>query len=346
MVKKKYTIKDIALMAGVSKGTVDRVLHKRGKVSKNAFEKIDKILKQTDYQPNPVARSLKNNKTYRIGVLIPDFKIDPYWEWAHKGISDAEKEFKPFGISIEKYVYNPKEKASFIKNSKEVMAAAPDAVLMTPVFQEESLSTLRALEGKKIKVALFNNHLPSFKGNIFIGQDLYKSGRVAGNLIAKMTHENQKIIIAHLGKEPHMQLKEDGFKSYLERERKDHTLLESKDFNMDDHAQFERDAISYFSENPNISAIFVTNSKAYVLVSVLRKIGYKALVVGYDLLNNNVAYLKEGAIDFLIHQKPARQAYLGIAYFAEFFLFEKRIPPQKLLPIDIINAENVDDYLS
>ena len=36
---KKYTIKDIAQMAGVSKGTVDRVLHKRGKVSEDALKK-------------------------------------------------------------------------------------------------------------------------------------------------------------------------------------------------------------------------------------------------------------------------------------------------------------------
>ncbi|MEQ8422636.1 MAG: LacI family DNA-binding transcriptional regulator, partial [Arenibacter algicola] len=48
MIKEKYTIKDIAQMAGVSKGTVDRVLHKRGKVSKNAFEKVDKVLKEID----------------------------------------------------------------------------------------------------------------------------------------------------------------------------------------------------------------------------------------------------------------------------------------------------------
>ncbi|WP_414654827.1 LacI family DNA-binding transcriptional regulator, partial [Flavobacterium sp. UBA4854] len=52
---KKYTIKDIAQMAGVSKGTVDRVLHNRGKVSPAALEKINEVLNVIDYEPNLIA---------------------------------------------------------------------------------------------------------------------------------------------------------------------------------------------------------------------------------------------------------------------------------------------------
>ena len=60
--KKNYTIKDIAELAGVSKGTVDRVIHKRGKVSSKALEQVNKVLDQIEYKPNPIAKSLKNNK--------------------------------------------------------------------------------------------------------------------------------------------------------------------------------------------------------------------------------------------------------------------------------------------
>ena len=50
MIKKKYTIKDIARLADVSKGTVDRVLHRRGKVSKKALEQVTQVLEAIDYQ--------------------------------------------------------------------------------------------------------------------------------------------------------------------------------------------------------------------------------------------------------------------------------------------------------
>ena len=69
------------------------------------------------------------------------------------------------------------------------------------------------------------------------------------------------------------------------------------------------------------------------------------IVVGYDLLEQNIHLLKEGRIDFLIHQKPKRQAYLGIGYIAEHFLFGKPISDQNLLPIDIVTSENVVYYL-
>ena len=47
---KKHTIKDIAKLAGVSKGTVDRVLHKRGKVSPAALEKVNEELENSKGQ--------------------------------------------------------------------------------------------------------------------------------------------------------------------------------------------------------------------------------------------------------------------------------------------------------
>ena len=61
---KNYRIKDIAELSGVSTGTVDRILHERGKVSEDARKKVEKILKEIDYQPNLIARSLALKKKY------------------------------------------------------------------------------------------------------------------------------------------------------------------------------------------------------------------------------------------------------------------------------------------
>lgn len=55
MEDQNYTIKDIARMAGVSAGTVDRVLHNRGDVSEKSKEKVQKVLDEINYQPNVFA---------------------------------------------------------------------------------------------------------------------------------------------------------------------------------------------------------------------------------------------------------------------------------------------------
>jgi hypothetical protein len=55
---KNIRIKDIAQLAGVSVGTVDRVLHSRGRVSDDALKKVLAVLDQIDYKPNLIARTL------------------------------------------------------------------------------------------------------------------------------------------------------------------------------------------------------------------------------------------------------------------------------------------------
>lgn len=345
MTKKKYTIKDIAQMAGVSKGTVDRVLHKRGKVSKEAHEKVNSVLNEIDFQPNPIARTLKKNKIYRICVLMPDCQIDPYWKPAEEGIKKAIKEFKPFGVLVDKFLYHPHERQSFEIKSKEILASKPDVVLMAPLFQDESIKVLEECRENKIRTALFNNYINTLNDEIFIGQDLYQSGKVAGGLIDKTVRDEAKVAIVHIDKEAHMQLKENGFMSYFEERGKPKRQFIIQSFASSDQGKFNCEVLSFLKQNPDISAIFITNSKAHRFIEVLQEKNTKVSVVGYDLLKENISYLRDGQIEFLIHQKPKRQAYLGISYFAEYFLFGKKVPGQMLLPIDIVTAENVNYYL-
>jgi LacI family transcriptional regulator len=69
--EKKIRIKDIAKMAGVSAGTVDRVLHNRGNVSDDARKAVEKVLEQVDYKPNMHVSSLSLKRKYRIVVTTP-----------------------------------------------------------------------------------------------------------------------------------------------------------------------------------------------------------------------------------------------------------------------------------
>ena len=76
---KTYRIKDIAELSGVSTGTVDRILHNRGKVSEEAQKKVEKVLKEIDYHPNLIARSLALKKKYHFITLTPSFAEGDYW---------------------------------------------------------------------------------------------------------------------------------------------------------------------------------------------------------------------------------------------------------------------------
>lgn len=333
-------------MAGVSKGTVDRVLHNRGKVSKIAFEKVDKVLKEIDYRPNPIARNLKRNKIYRIDALLPDPKLDPYWIPVNEGVIEAANEFASFGILVTKHFYNPNNRISFSEQSQKIVASKPDALLTAPIYRKESQALLKSCCEHHIMSAIINNLLDSMDRHLFIGQDLNQSGRVAASLMDKLIDRNDHIAIIHINREPHMKVKESGFKDYFMARPDSKLTITSKKFNSTEKKGFATDVSQFLENNPKISAFFVTNSKAHMLVEALLELNKKdAIIIGYDLLAENITFLREGKINFLIHQKPKRQAYLSVSHLAEHFLFGKPFPPQEFLPIDIITTENVHYYL-
>lgn len=344
---KKYTIKDIAKMAGVSKGTVDRVLHNRGKVSPAALDKINEVLNVIDYQPNLIARNLKNTKVYRICVLLPDPEIDPYWLPCVNGIQDAMTEFKAYSVIIETHYFNPESTKSFLNTHQTIIEKAPDAVLIAPLFHKETVEIVKQYDDLGIMVNTFNNQIEGESIKSFVGQDLYKSGRVAASLMNLILADGQ-IAIIHIDESlknaVHMQEKEKGFRNYFDEKKIPGfpiTTLKLK------HTNVETKFSAFLEENPNLKGIFITTSKAYQIAGVLSSIQHKKIaIIGYDLVEKNVNFLNQGLVHFLIHQNQKRQAYLGVSTLVEHFLFRKDIPETILLPIDIINVENASFYVS
>ena len=347
---KKYTIKDIAQLAGVSKGTVDRVIHNRGKVSPTALIKINSILKDIDYKPNLIARSLKKNKTCHLCVLMPNPELDPYWLPCIDGIEEAAEEFLSFGATVEFVFFNPFDKTSFEKQSKLALKQNIDGVLLAPLFKKESLAFIKESEIENKIHFLFNNDLEDITPQKFVGQDLFNSGRIGAKLMHTTLKSNTEIAIIHIDEvfknATHMQEKEKGFRSYFDD-------LKQGDFKINTHKLKQRNSnnlkktIKYFIDtHPEITGFFVTNSKTHLLAALLNKNQENTCVIGYDLLKENIQYLNSNVIDYLIHQNPKRQAYLGLSYLAEHFLFDKEIPEKLLLPIDIVNSENYKGYLT
>lgn len=342
----KYTIKDIAELAGVSKGTVDRVIHKRGNVAKDVEKKVKALLKEINYQPNLIARNLKFNKVYTIGVLLPDPNIDAYWETCIMGIDSVLAEFNAFGIELKTQYFNPTDTISFTQANEMLKKANPDAILMVPLFYKEAQKILQDYAKSGITVSTFNNEAQTNSSPHFIGQDLFQSGRVAAKLLHSISREGDVAIIHVEEKYKNavfMQEKEKGFKSYYnELDNFKGAVLKCKL----KYSNLELKLIGFLDEHPNVKGIYVTTSKGYHVAKLLQSINLGHIkFVGYDLLSENVAYLKSGVIDFLIHQNPKQQVYLGLKFLVEHLLFGKEIPDQYLLPIDIINSENVKPFM-
>src|ERR1044071_5542675 len=147
---KNIRIKDIAQLAGVSVGTVDRVLHNRGRVSDDALKKVLSVLDQIDYKPNLIARTLGANKTYRIAALIPNPDQDPYWASSKSGINQSEAEWLRYGVTVQPYFFDLYDKDKFREVAEKLTEDEPDGILIAPIFYHETLPFFERFHEKGI----------------------------------------------------------------------------------------------------------------------------------------------------------------------------------------------------
>ena len=153
MEDQNYTIKDIARMAGVSAGTVDRVLHNRGDVSSKSKAKVQKVLDEIHYQPNVFAIGLAAKKKYTFICLIPYYIEHDYWHSVVGGIERARQELRPFNVSVNYLCYHHGDKKSYQEACHTIRDSSVDAVLIAPNFREETIELTSYLQENKIAYA-------------------------------------------------------------------------------------------------------------------------------------------------------------------------------------------------
>jgi LacI family transcriptional regulator len=342
-------IKDIAKMAQVSVGTVDRVIHKRGEVSDESRKKVMAILEKTGYKPNLIARTLGNHKTFRVVALLPDASQDEYWKMAFEGVQKAEKDWSQYGIAIKVLFFDLYNKNSFKKSFKSAIKIQPDGILTAPIFYQEAIEYFEICRSKKIPFAVFNNNIPKTGSLTFIGQDLYVSGVVGAELL----HINQTVpgtyailhIYDDIHNSVHLSEKEKGFKSYFDSLPDQKCNVLSVDLNVSHEPTLEKE-LNQLLNTPDLKGILVTTSKGASIVSkLLEKHGKNGIrMVAYDLLEQNIFYLKKGIIDFLINQNSKRQAFTGITQLANYLVFKKDVVSNYHFPLEIITRSNLDSH--
>src|ERR687893_2705712 len=84
------TLRDVARVAGVHPATVSRALNEetRTLVNQDTARRVLKAAEKLGYQPNPIARGLETNRSYTVGVLIPDL-TNPLFPPILRGIEDG-----------------------------------------------------------------------------------------------------------------------------------------------------------------------------------------------------------------------------------------------------------------
>lgn len=351
MPAKKTRIKDIANLAGVSIGTVDRVLHNRGEVAEKTRLKVQNILKETNYSPNLMAQVLKLKKGFHLVSLLPEpGGGNFFWEKHPLGMDRAIDELDPFPVTLSQITFNMSDEDDYQKKTRKVLSLKPDGVLLAPIFKTESISFCSSLFKKKIPFIFVDGFIENTDFLAYIGENVFQSGRVAGQLIDMVTPEHSDILVVSIAKNiqnvHHLNNRTQGFLSYFEKSGKN----KGKKINInipDPSRESIRMALDkVLEENPGIRSIFISGSKSYLIALYLEERAIKSInLIGYDLLDMNVKFLKSGVTKFLIGQRPEEQTYKGVKKLFEYLSLNKIPERMEYLPVDVVTSENVDFFI-
>lgn len=318
------TIKDVAREAGLTVGTVSRVLNNRGYISEATREKVYQIMKELNYQPNEVARSLSKSKTNTIGVIVPHI-VHPYFA---KLISNLEKAASDRGFKM--LLCNSREERERELEYLEMLKSNRVAglILCSATVKTESLESL------EIPVITIERNVGT--GTASVECDNYQGGVLAAkHLIAC----GCKHLINFGGvdkTEMPADSREVGFLEMCGQygvvgvASKSH---ENQYIAMEYHEHIEK----IIKENPETDGIFASSDLiAAQVLQVCAKLGLKVpeqvKVVGFD--DVNVAALTTPPIT-TIHQPVKEMAEMSVDLIVRSNKGEM-IPTRTVLPVTLV----------
>jgi LacI family transcriptional regulator len=345
---KMATMREIAKQANVSVGTVDRVFHNRGRVAAGTRERILKIASELNYKPNPLARSLSRTKGYQFGVIMPEISEDNhYWELAVSGIKAAEAELDLHRVKIQFYTYDGYSDISFTNVANKALGDDLDGLLIVPtIYKTIDIEFIKQIP-LTLPYVFFNSTVPNSNCLSYIGQDSFQSGYLSGKLMHLLVKDmiGTIAIITILPEDYHINERAKGFQFYFSHV----TTIKTKSYGLDrreDKGPFQKIINTIFSDLQDLQGVFITTALTYRVAEYLKEnsLAKRFKIVGYDLTDKNVEYLREGLIDILISQKPEIQGYEGIYTLFRHVVLKKAVRKEIMMPLDIIMRENIAYY--
>lgn len=342
------TIKEISKRAGVSIGTVDRVLHQRGRVSKETEERVRRIIEEIDYRPNVFAKHLRLSKIFTFGILMPKPSQDShYWTLPIQGIARAQRELATQKVHVRYFFYDKFSPDSFGQISAELLQTPLDGILMAPVLAKSFETFIKEIPAG-LPYVFFDSFLSNARPLASIGQDSFQSGVLSARLMQMLLPDKGGIAVFRvLPEDYHIDERFNGFVSYCRRQNGMNVHV----FEIDGNRSVETRNRAFektFAEIPDLRGIFVTNATTHQVAAYVKSLDLqgKVHIIGYDLIEENARFLREGVIDFLISQQSERQGYEGIYALYRHVVLKMPVESKIMMQLDIVTRENVDYYKS
>lgn len=266
----KYTMRDVARLAGVSTSTVSAVINGTVSVSAGRKAKVIRAMAALDYEPDAIARSLKTGRSNAIGIVVPDI-TNVFFPDVVRGAEEAAQEA---GYSV--LLCDSRESSVIEERQLQALfSRRVDGVILACCVNS---STYEAVLRRQIPV-IFVDRLPTVNAVNTVSTDNVLAGQLATEHLIHLGHRRIGMLAGHLGLSPHRDRLE-GFRKAMQEAHL--PILDEYLTNGDVQVEDGRKAgLQLLNLSIPPTAIMASNNK--LLLGVLQAAEEKGLVIPKDV---------------------------------------------------------------
>ena len=320
----KVTMKEIAERAGVHPSTVDKVVHHRVGVSDEVRARVQAIINELGYTPNPSGRVLqRQGKVYRISAILVEVDALPYLK---KGIERGVKEQTGFDIEITYAVtgfQEAKRQSEYIIKAVEEKA---DGIILSPINAE----CVRRATDAGIPVITTDSDIDGSRRTCCVSIDSARASRIAGRLMGQFLNGNGKIAIISSAIETennnyYVQMREQGFTDFLKVEYPQIVIVSRVESFEDPQITYEK-TVQLLAEQPDLRGIYITcGGVAQVGRALIESGRFKDIrVLCYEDYPEIVELMRQGVIDWTLGGEKDEQGALPVKLIMDQLVFGRK----------------------
>lgn len=324
------TSQQIAELAGVSRGTVDRALHNRGRVSPEVAARVLKIAEELGYQPNSIGQALVRAKRgFRLGAILQSAET-PTMQDVAAGARRAAAELRISGVEVELREVHGRDTLQVLRQIDELTALGANGLAIAAGSAPELVQRIDGLCAQGIPVVTFNTDAPDSRRLCFVGMDNYRAGQTAAGLIRQMLPGGGVVlpIAGHVNHSAHIS-RIRGFLDTLNGAEDIRILPFQPCFDRDDYAhEVTQHALR---EYPFLDCVYIASNGQRGVCRAIEDEHRKGRVrvVAYDLNELNRQLLQSGDLSFVLDQMAWEQGGRPLHILYDYLLRGK-IPETEL----------------
>lgn len=301
------TIKEIAELAGVSRGTVDRVLNNRGAVNPRTARKILEIAQALDYKPNKAGIVLAaQKKNLKIGVILFDTG-NPFFDDVLEGVNRKSQELGGYNCTV-LVTRVGFDLTAQLYAMDEMVSQGVSGIVLSPYNDPLISDKINELDGRGIPVITTNTDIENSSRLAYVGCNFYRSGEtaaglmhlIAGNEVYAGIVTGSSKVLCHTDRIA-------GFRDRIESHYPGIRIVGTIENSDDEFESYDR-TLALLREHPEINALYFAAGGVYGGCRAVLAAGRKDItIISCDKVSTTREMVLQGVIAATICQQPLIQ---------------------------------------